>query len=185
MTAAGALLGQGRHAITVDDSPIAYDMGGRTVVAQSFDRVRFMQHDNMDRRARRQGEIRDIHRARCIRGHQVVEPIDLGARGHPQHVGGEEGRRRTHDFRPVKALPAAKEPKAEWLKAMAEKLTSEEGRALYKLRRQTVEPVFGVIKAVLSFTGFSLRGLDKVAGEWDLVTLAYNCKRLHKLKMAM
>ena len=95
-----------------------------------------------------------------------------------------EGRRRTHDFRPVKALPAAKEPKADWLKAMAEKLASEEGRALYKLRRQTVEPVFGVIKAVLGFAGFSLRGLDKVEGEWTLVALAYNCKRLHKLSLA-
>ena len=38
---------------------------------------------------------------------------------------------------------------------------------------------------VLGFTGFSLRGLDKVAGEWDLVALAYNCKRLHKLKLEM
>ena len=54
---------------------------------------------------------------------------------------------------------------------MAEKLASEEGRALYKLRRQTVEPVFGVIKAVLGFAGFSLRGLDKVEGEWTLVAL--------------
>ncbi len=35
------------------------------------------------------------------------------------------------------------------------------------------------------FTHFSLRGLDKVAGEWDLVSLAYNCKRLHKLKLEM
>ena len=95
-----------------------------------------------------------------------------------------EGRRRTHDFRPVKALPAAKEPKADWLKAMAEKLASEEGRALYKRRRQTVEPVFGVIKAVLGFAGFSLRGLEKVEGEWTLVALAYNCKRLHKLSLA-
>ena len=68
---------------------------------------------------------------------------------------------------------------------MANKLDSEEGRALYRLRRQTVEPVFGVIKAVLGFTGFSLRGLDKVSGEWHLVALAYNCKRLHKLKLAM
>ena len=68
--------------------------------------------------------------------------------------------------------------------ALAEKLTSEEGRALYKLRRQTVEPVFGVIKAVLGFSGFSLRGLDKVEGEWTLVALAYNCKRLHKLSLA-
>ena len=67
---------------------------------------------------------------------------------------------------------------------MAEKLASEQGRALYKLRRQTVEPVFGVIKAVLGFAGFSLRGLDKVEGEWALVALAYNCKRLHKLSLA-
>ncbi len=95
-----------------------------------------------------------------------------------------QGRRRTHDFRPTKAEAQAKEPKAEWLQAMAAKLASEEGRALYRLRQQTVEPVFGIIKAVLGFTGFSLRGLDKVAGEWDLVALAYNCKRLHKLKMA-
>jgi len=94
-----------------------------------------------------------------------------------------EGRRRRHDFRP--ARPAApREPKAGWLKAMAEKLASEESRALYKLRRQTVEPVFGIVKAVLGFTGFSLRGLDKVAGEWNLVALAYNCKRLHKLTLA-
>ena len=96
-----------------------------------------------------------------------------------------EGRRRTHDFRPVKALPAAKEPKADWLKAMAEELASEEGRASYKLRRQTVEPVFGVIKAVLGFAGFSLRGLEKVEGEWTLVALAYDCKRLHKLSLAV
>lgn len=98
---------------------------------------------------------------------------------------GAQGRRRPHDFRPAKAEAPAKEPKAEWLRAMAAKLDSEEGRALYKLRQQTVEPVFGIIKAVLGFTGFSLRGLDKVAGEWDLVALAYNCKRLHKLKLEM
>ncbi len=96
-----------------------------------------------------------------------------------------QSRRRTHDFRPTKAQVPAKEPKADWLQAMAKKLASEEGRALYRLRQQTVEPVFGIIKAVLGFTGFSLRGLDKVTGEWDLVALAYNCKRLHKLKLEM
>ena len=96
-----------------------------------------------------------------------------------------EGRRRRHDFRPTGAGRAAKEAKADWLREMATKLDSEEGRALYRLRQQTVEPVFGVIKAVLGFTGFSLRGLDKVAGEWNLVALAYNCKRLHKLTLSM
>ncbi len=98
---------------------------------------------------------------------------------------GAQGRRRPHDFRPAKAVVAPKEPKADWLKAMVAKLESEDGRALYRLRQQTVEPVFGIIKAVLGFTEFSLRGLDKVAGEWDLVALAYNCKRLHKLKLEM
>jgi transposase len=97
---------------------------------------------------------------------------------------GAAGRRRRHDFRPAQALAPTKEPKAEWLQAMAAKLASERGQALYKLRQQTVEPVFGIIKAVLGFTRFSLRGHRKVAGEWHLVALAYNCKRLHKLKLA-
>jgi len=96
---------------------------------------------------------------------------------------GAEGRRRRHDFRPAQAEAPTKEPKAAWLQAMAAKLASARGQALYKLRRQTVEPVFGIIKAVLGFTRFSLRGQGKVAGEWHLVALAYNCKRLHKLKL--
>ena len=62
--------------------------------------------------------------------------------------------------------------KAEWLQVDGETRPAN-GRALYRLRQQTVEPVYGIIKAVLGFTGFSLRGLDKVAGEWDLVALAY------------
>ena len=94
-------------------------------------------------------------------------------------------RRRRHDFRPTGVGTAVEEAKAAWLREMATKLDSDEGRALYRLPRQTVEPVFGVIKAVLGFTGFSLRGLDKVAGEWTLVALAYNCKRLHKLTLSM
>ena len=59
------------------------------------------------------------------------------------------------------------------------------GRALYKLRQQTVEPVFGIIKEVLGFRRFSLRGLSKVTLEWELVCLAYNCKRLHRLHAAL
>ncbi len=96
---------------------------------------------------------------------------------------GAEGRTRRHDFRPAERGARPQEPRAEWLEAMAEKLASEPGRALYKLRQRTVEPVFGIIKAVLGFTGFSLRGRDKVAGEWNLVALACNCKRLHKLEL--
>ncbi|HUF22118.1 MAG TPA: transposase, partial [Burkholderiales bacterium] len=49
---------------------------------------------------------------------------------------------------------------------------------------QTVEPVFGIIKSAIGFTHFHLRGLQKVAAEWLLIALAYNCRRLHNLRTA-
>jgi len=55
------------------------------------------------------------------------------------------------------------------------------GRALYGLRKQTVEPVIGIIKAAMGFRRFSMRGYDKAGLEWTLVCLAYNLKRLHIL----
>ena len=62
---------------------------------------------------------------------------------------------------------------------MAYKLRTEVGRAIYRLRKCTVEPVIGVIKEVLGFRQFSLRGVAGAAGEWVLVCLACNLKRLH------
>ena len=71
---------------------------------------------------------------------------------------------------------------------MKYRLKSAEGRANYKLRQQTVEPVLGIIKSVLGFRQFLMRGLEKIELEWQLVCLAYNLKRLHLmgagLKMA-
>ena len=64
---------------------------------------------------------------------------------------------------------------------MAYKLRTKIGKALYRLRKSTVEPVIGIIKEVLGFRQFSLRGLFAAAGEWTLVCLAYNLKRLHTL----
>jgi len=61
---------------------------------------------------------------------------------------------------------------------MLERLESEEGRRLYALRKSTIEPVFGIIKSVLGFRRFQLRGLEKVNLEWQLVSAAFNCKRL-------
>ena len=60
------------------------------------------------------------------------------------------------------------------VEAMAHRLKTPEGRDLYALRKQTPEPVFGIIKSVLGFRQFSLRGLEKVRGEWSLVTMAWN-----------
>ena len=67
------------------------------------------------------------------------------------------------------------------LEAMAHRLQTREGKQLYALRKHTPEPVFGIIKAALGFRQFLLRGLDKVRGEWNLVTMAYNLKRLFAL----
>jgi len=64
---------------------------------------------------------------------------------------------------------------------MAYKLQTEIGKAIYGLRKSTVEPVIGIIKEVLGFRQFSLRGLGAAAGEWCLVCLAWNLKRLHRL----
>lgn len=64
---------------------------------------------------------------------------------------------------------------------MAYKLHTEIGQAIYRLRKCTVEPVIGIIKEVLGFRQFSLRGLESAAGEWGLVCLAFNLKRLHTL----
>jgi transposase len=65
---------------------------------------------------------------------------------------------------------------------MAYKLQTEIGKAIYGLRKSTVEPVIGIIKETLGFRQFSLRGLAAVAGEWCLVCLAFNLKRLHSLQ---
>jgi hypothetical protein len=64
---------------------------------------------------------------------------------------------------------------------MAYKLQTEIGQAIYRLRKCTVEPVIGIIKEVLGFRQFSLRGLAAAAGEWSLVCLGFNLKRLHTL----
>ena len=66
---------------------------------------------------------------------------------------------------------------------MAHRLGTKKGRALYGLRKQTVEPVFGIIKRVMGWSQMSMRGLDKARGEWSLVTMSWNIKRLHVLRV--
>jgi IS5 family transposase len=68
------------------------------------------------------------------------------------------------------------------VQAMSHRLKTKEGRARYALRKQTIEPVFGIIKSVMGFRRFSLRGLKKVTGEWTLVCMAWNLKRLAVLR---
>jgi hypothetical protein len=67
------------------------------------------------------------------------------------------------------------------VEAMRHRLQTKEGKKRYALRKQIPEPVFGIIKSVLGFRQFLMRGLDKVRGEWTIVTMAWNMKRMFAL----
>jgi transposase len=81
-------------------------------------------------------------------------------------------------------VPAEPSADASPKEKMAYKLATKIGKEIYRLRKCTVEPVIGIIKEVLGFRQFSLRGLANAAGEWCLVCLAFNLKRMHTLFLA-
>lgn len=109
-------------------------------------------------------------------------PIDLYVAVSRQ----ENHDQRRYDFRPTSVTDRpAKKIIDPTLLAMREKLRTEDGRKKYAQRKQTVEPVFGILKHVMGFRQFLLRGLEKVSGEWSLLRLAYNFKRLWVLKLSM
>ena len=102
---------------------------------------------------------------RCVQAN--IEPlIAAGRDGHHRH------------WQDRFTEPAALAEPASALERMKHRLNTREGRKLYGLRKQTVEPVFGIIKSVMGFRQFLLRGLAAVRGEWSLVTMAYNIKRM-------
>jgi hypothetical protein len=106
---------------------------------------------------------------------QKIEPLVAIGRTQPH---------RPYDFRP---LPKPKTPRRitePWRLAMQAKLDTADAKARYAQRKQTVEPTFGIIKSAIGFTRFRLRGLAKVATEWTLIALAYNCRRLNRLRQA-
>jgi DDE family transposase/transposase-like protein DUF772 len=108
-----------------------------------------------------------------IQGQGIEVYVALSAEAHerrPYDLRSEDKRR--ENPRPYRAAG---------LVAMEQKLRTPEGRNRYLRRQASVEPVVGIIKRVLGFEQFSLRGLQKVSLEWNLVCVAYNLKRLHKL----
>ena len=79
------------------------------------------------------------------------------------------------------AEPEPPSEPADAVEQMKHRLKTTQGRALYGQRKATVEPVFGIIKSVMGFRQFLLRGRKAVEGEWTLVNLAWNLKRMHSL----
>ena len=117
----------------------------------------------------------------------AVQAVEQNADGTATGVTVYAAVEKTHHHKTVADLLPQPEPTAPGLEAnskdkMAHRLKTKVGRELYKLRKQTVEPVFGIIKEVMGFRRFSLRGRMKVSLEWTLVCVSYNLKRLFTLK---
>lgn len=117
------------------------------------------------------GYFSEANVAACAKA-ELVPLIALGRERH--HLSWQD--------RFAEAAPAPDDPTP--LEAMAHRLASPQGRQLYALRKQTPEPVFGIIKSAMRFRQFSLRSLAKVKGEWSLVTMAWNIKRMFALQPA-
>ncbi len=116
----------------------------------------------------------------------AVQQVEQAADGTPTGTTVYAPLDKTSHHRRVADLEKQPEPPAPAAGAstsevMRHRLKTTAGKALYKLRQQTVEPVFGIIKAAMGFRQFRLRGPVKVATEWTLVCLAYNLRRLHTL----
>lgn len=116
-----------------------------------------------------------------------VKQVEQNAEGKPTGTTVIAAIRRAHHQRSVRDLEQHDDPPAPPLEAsaserMAHRTRTAAGRALYKLRQQTIEPVFGIIKSAMGFRRFSMRGLEKASLEWTLVSTSYNLKRLFNLK---
>ncbi len=94
------------------------------------------------------------------------------------------GRQPHHPFLSERFAKAPPPQNPTPLKAMRHRLQTPAGKSLYALRKQIPEPVFGIIKSVMGFRQFLLRGLDRVQGEWNLVTMAWNMRRMYALTAA-
>jgi transposase len=90
--------------------------------------------------------------------------------------------RRYHRDEPPDADPAAKRATRRWphRNQMRERLATPEGKAIYRYRKQTVEPVFGQIKGARSFRQFLRRGQAAVESEWSLLCTAHNLLKLQR-----
>jgi len=107
---------------------------------------------------------------KCCEADSITPYIPQGRQGHNEQL---QQRFAADPPEPEQANP---------VDAMVHRLQTRKGKAVYAQRKSTVETVFGIIKHVQGFRQFLLRGLDTVGGEWSLVCIGWNLKRLHALK---
>jgi len=104
----------------------------------------------------------------CVKA-EIIPYISAHRNGHNQ------------SFKELFAEPEPLPESSNSFTQMKHRLKTKAGRDIYAKRKSTVEPVFGIIKAIMGFRQFLLRGVESVRGEWNLVCMAWNLKRLHIL----
>jgi hypothetical protein len=127
-------------------------------------------------------DLGQVERAALDNGYYSQTNVDtLAGQGiEPVIAVGRQGHYEALEERLAPLPEAPQNPDA--VSAMKHRLKTTAGKAFYAKRNTTVEPVFGIIKAVMGFRRFLRRGLDAVKGEWRLVCLAFNLKRLCVLR---
>jgi transposase len=145
-----------------DKQQLAPMLGRLKALPKGLGRVRRLLADS--------GYLSEDNVERCAAAQ--VEP--LSALGRERHHAGWRQR--------FAQPPKAPAPQATPLERMTHRLKTPAGRKLYALRKQTPEPVFGSIKSAMGFRQFLLRGLPNVRGEWNLVTMSWNIKRMFALQ---
>jgi transposase len=118
----------------------------------------------------------------------AVRQVETNPQGQPTGTTVYAAVGKTSHHRSVEDLEKKEEPVVPGLEAtikeiMEHRLRTQEGKGLYDLRKETVEPIFGIIKETMGFRRFSMRSKAKAALEWTLVTLSYNLRRLHCVQM--
>ncbi len=101
----------------------------------------------------------------------AAQMVPYIASGRESHAG---GLRRFYE-------PAERKANASAVECMKHRLRTKAGRAIYGERKSTIEPTFGIIKSVMGFRQFSLRGYEKIKAEWRIVAIAYNPKRMFRI----
>jgi transposase len=181
--------GNGNHFEQSYNAQAAVEVASRLIVGQ---RVSQSPNDKQELVADRQaipaeaGSVEAVLIDSGFYSEQAVRAVEQTAEGQSSGTTVYAAMERKSHHRSVADLERKAEPNlpavgASMSEVMKHRLATVVGKQKYKLRQQTVEPVFGIIKSVLGFRRFLLRGWEKAKLEWTLVSLAYNCKRLHRL----
>ncbi len=181
--------GSGEHFEQSYNAQAAVEVDSRLVVGQRVDNApndKEQLAPSFAAVAPEAGPVKEVLIDSGFVSEEAVGQLERDAQGQPTGVKVLAAIQRERHGRTVAQLekkedPAPPQPDAPFLERLAHRVATRAGRARYKLRQQTVEPVFGIIKEALGFRRFSLRGLEQASLEWTLVTLAYNVRRLHRV----